>query len=93
MSKISETLKEFAGENRELLITISLNALIKAVTIALPKAVDETKDLLELASEAVRVLSNNDAVTIDDMKKQWQDQDDAVSHILAIARASDGQQG
>jgi len=91
MSKISETLQEFAGENRELLITISLNALIKAVTIALPKVADETKDLLELATEAVRVLSNNDAVTLDDMKKQWKEQDDAVSHILALAKASDGQ--
>jgi len=88
MSKTSDVIREFAGENKEILISLSLNALVKAVTLALPKASEEVRDLLNVAANAIQVLGEKN-IPPEEFKKLWDFQDDSVAHIIALAKADD----
>lgn len=87
MSKITDTIREFAGENRELLIALSLNALVKAITKALPLAAREVRDALEVASGAAAVLLEGKEIPDEEFAKLRKEADDAVAHIIALAHA------
>ncbi len=87
MSKIGDTLVEFAGDNKELLFALGFNALVKAVTISLPKVADEAADLLTLATEAGKLLLKSGDIPQEEFEKQWKAQDDSVAHIIALANA------
>lgn len=86
MSKVTDTIREFAGDNRELLIALSLNALVKALTAALPLAAKEVREALEVASSAAAVLLEGKEIPDEEFAKIRKDADDAVAHIIAFAR-------
>lgn len=88
MSKITDTIREFAGDNKEMLIEIGFDAVVKLLALVIPKAADEAKELLAVAAGVVQVLREK-GVPQEAFEKLHVTQDDAVTHILALAKAND----